>query len=64
VRTRQSKNTNTTHMAYDVLDDPLVRAAQQSPLRWTDGHARIKRQEAASDAATEPAEPASQARWS
>jgi hypothetical protein len=62
VRTRQSKNTNATHTAYDVLDDPLVHMAQQSPTRWTDGHARIKRQEAASEAATEPAEPASQAR--
>jgi hypothetical protein len=64
VRTRQSKNTNAAHAAYDVLDDPPVRTVQQSPVRWTDGHARIKRQEAASEAATEPAEPASQARWS
>jgi hypothetical protein len=64
VRTRQSKNTNATHAAYDVLDDPLVRMEQQSPVRWTDGHARIKRQEAASEAVTEPAKPASQARWS
>jgi hypothetical protein len=57
VRTRQSKNTNAAHAAYDVLDDPPVRAAQQSPVRWTDSHARIKRQEAASEAATELAEP-------
>jgi hypothetical protein len=64
VRTRQSKNTNATHAAYDVLDDPPVHTTQQLPVRWTDGHARIKRQEAASEAATEPAEPASQARWS
>jgi hypothetical protein len=52
------------HAAYDVLDDPPVRTAQQSPVRWTDGHPRIKRQKAASEAATEPAEPASQSRWS
>jgi hypothetical protein len=64
VRTRQSKNTNTALAACDVLDSPPVRTAQQSPVRWTDGHARIKRQEAASKAATEPAEPASQARLS
>jgi hypothetical protein len=64
VRTRQSKNTNATHTAYDVLDDPPVRTAQQSPVRWTDGHARIRRQEAASEATTEPAESASQTRWS
>jgi hypothetical protein len=64
VRTRQSKNTNTAHAAYDVFDDPPVRTAQQSPMRWMDHHTRIKRQEAASEAATEPAEPASQARWS
>jgi hypothetical protein len=57
VTTRQSNNTNATHAAYDVLDDPPVRTAQQSPVQWTDGHARIKRQEAASEAATEPAEP-------
>jgi hypothetical protein len=62
VRTRQSKNTNAAHTAYDVLDDPPVRTAQQSPVRWTDGHTRIKRQEAASEATTEPAELASQAR--
>jgi hypothetical protein len=62
VRTRQSKNTNAAHAVYDVLDDPLVRTTQQSPARWTDGRAWIKRQEAASEAATEPAEPASQAR--
>jgi hypothetical protein len=64
VRTRQSKNTNAAHTAYDVFDDPPVRTAQQSPMRWTDGHARIKQQEAASEAAIEPAELASQARWS
>jgi hypothetical protein len=43
---------------------PDLRAARQSHVRWTDDHARIRRQEAASEAATEPAEPASQARWS
>jgi hypothetical protein len=64
VRTRQSKNTNAALAACDILDDPSVRTAQQLPVRWTDGHARIKRQEAASKAMTEPAEPASQARWS
>jgi hypothetical protein len=64
VRTRQSKNTNAAHAAYDVLDGPPVRTAQQLPVRWMDGHARIKRQEAASEATTEPAELASQARWS
>jgi hypothetical protein len=36
VRTRQSKNTNAAHATYDVLDDPPVRTAQQSPVRWTD----------------------------
>jgi hypothetical protein len=61
VRTRQSKNTNATHAAYDVLYDPLVRTARQSPVRWMDSNARTKRQEAASEAAPEPAEPASQA---
>jgi hypothetical protein len=64
VRTRQSKNKNTALAACDVLDDPQVRTVQRPPVRRTDGHARIKRQEAASEAATEPAEPASQARWS
>jgi hypothetical protein len=64
VRTRQSKDTNATRAAYDVLDDPPVRMVQQSPVRWMDGHARTKRQEAASEAALEPAEPASQARCS
>jgi hypothetical protein len=64
VRTRQSKDTNAALAAYDVLDDPPVRMAQQSPVRWTDGHARTKRQEATSEAAPEPAEPASQARYS
>jgi hypothetical protein len=43
---------------------PDLLAARLSPVRWTDSHTQIKRQEAASDAATEPAEPASQARWS
>jgi hypothetical protein len=57
VRTRQSKNTNAAHAAYDVLDDPPgavgdagratdmpdLRAARQSPVRWTDSHARTKR---------------------
>jgi hypothetical protein len=52
VRTRQSKNTNAALPACDVLDDPPMRTAQQSPVRWTDGHARIERQEAASEAAT------------
>jgi hypothetical protein len=57
VRIRQSKNMNAALPACDVLDDPPVRMVQQSPVRWTDGHARIERQEAASEAATEPAEP-------
>jgi hypothetical protein len=57
VRTRQSKNTNAALAACDVLDDPPVRTAQRPPVQWTDGHARIKRQEAASETATEPAEP-------
>jgi hypothetical protein len=43
---------------------PDLRAARQPPVWWTDCHARIERQEAASEAATELAEPASQARWS
>jgi hypothetical protein len=43
---------------------PDLRAARQSPVRWTYGHARIRWHEAASEATTEPAEPASQARWS
>jgi hypothetical protein len=47
-----------------ATDMPDLLAARLSPMRWTDSHTRIKRQEAASDAATEPAEPASQARWS
>jgi hypothetical protein len=64
VRTRQSKNTNAALAACDVLDDPPVRTGQRPPVRWTDGHARIKRQDAASEATTGPAEPASQARWS
>jgi hypothetical protein len=64
VRTRLSKNTNAALAVCDVLDGPPVRTAQQPPVWWADGHARIKRQEAASGAATEPAEPASQARWS
>jgi hypothetical protein len=53
VRTRQSKNMNAAHAAYGVLDGPPVR------MRATDGRARIKWQEAVSEAATEPAEPAS-----
>jgi hypothetical protein len=64
VRTRQSKNTNAALAACDVLDGPPVRTAQQQPVRWVDGHARIKQQEAASKAVTEPTEPASQAHWS
>jgi hypothetical protein len=64
VRTRQSKDANIARAAYNVLDDPPVRTAQQSPVRWTDGHARTKRQEAASEAVPEPAEPTIQARWS
>jgi hypothetical protein len=59
VRTRQSKNMNAALAACDVLDGPPVRMAQQPPVRWADDHARIKRQEAASKAATEPAKPAS-----
>jgi hypothetical protein len=43
---------------------PDLCAARLSPVQWTNSHARIKRQEAASEAAIEPAEPASQARWS
>jgi hypothetical protein len=43
---------------------PDLRAAQQSPMRWMDSHARTKRQEATSEAALEPAEPACQARCS
>jgi hypothetical protein len=43
---------------------PDLRAARLSPVRWMDSHARIKRLEAASEAATELAEPASQTRWS
>jgi hypothetical protein len=61
VRTRQSKNTNAALAACDVLNDPPVRTTQQPPVRRTDGHARIERQEAALEAATEPV---SQARWS
>jgi hypothetical protein len=53
VRTRQSKNTNAALVACDVLDGPPVHTAQQPPVRWADGHARIKRQEAASEAATD-----------
>jgi hypothetical protein len=64
VRTRLSENTNTALAACDVLDGPPVRTAQQPPARWADDHAWIKRQEAASEAATEPAESASQARRS
>jgi hypothetical protein len=43
---------------------PDLRAARQSPVWWTDGHARIRRQEAASEAVTESPKPVSQARWS
>jgi hypothetical protein len=57
VRTRQSKNTNAAHAAYDVLYGPPVRTARQPPVRWTDSNARTKRQEAASEAAPEPAAP-------
>jgi hypothetical protein len=32
VRTRQSKNTNVARAVYDVLYDPPVRTAQQSPV--------------------------------
>jgi hypothetical protein len=64
VRTRQSKNTNAALAACDVLDDPPVRTVQHPPVWRTDGQARIKRQEAASEATAEPAEPVSQARWS
>jgi hypothetical protein len=64
VRTRQSKDTNAAHAAYDVLDDPPVRIVQQSPVRWTDGHDRTKQQETVSEATPEPAEPASQAHCS
>jgi hypothetical protein len=64
VRTRQSKDTNAARAACDVLDDPPVRTAQQLPVRWTDSHARTKRQEAASEAVPETPEPASQARCS
>jgi hypothetical protein len=43
---------------------PDLRAARQSPVRWTDSHAQTKRQEAASEAAPELAEPVCQARCS
>jgi hypothetical protein len=43
---------------------PDLRATRQSLVRWTDSHARTKRQEATSKAAPEPAEPACQARYS
>jgi hypothetical protein len=43
VRTRQSKNTNAARAACDILDDPPVRTARQSPVRWTDSHDRTKR---------------------
>jgi hypothetical protein len=43
---------------------PDLRAARQSPVRWTDNHARTKRQEATSEVAPELAEPACQARYS
>jgi hypothetical protein len=64
VRTRQSKNTNAARAACDILDDPPVRTTRQSPVRWTNSHAWTKQQEAASEATLEPAEPASQARFS
>jgi hypothetical protein len=57
VRTRLSENTNAALVACDVLDGPPARTAQQPPARWADDHARIKWQEATSEAATEPAEP-------
>jgi hypothetical protein len=40
VRTRQSKNTNAAHAAYDVLDSPSVRAAQQTPEPRSSGRRR------------------------
>jgi hypothetical protein len=43
---------------------PDLRAARQSPVRWTDSHARTKRQEETSEAAPEPAELVCQARCS
>jgi hypothetical protein len=43
-----------------AADMPDLRAARQSPVRWTDSHARTKRQEATSEAAPEPADPACQ----
>jgi hypothetical protein len=43
---------------------PDLRVARQSPVRWTDSHARTKRREATPEAAPEPAEPACQARCS
>jgi hypothetical protein len=41
-----------------------LRAARQSPVRWTVSHARTKRQETTSEAAPKPAEPVCQARCS
>jgi hypothetical protein len=64
VRTRQFKNTNAAHAAYNILDGPPVRTARQPAVRWTDSNARTKWQEAASKAASEPAELARQARCS
>jgi hypothetical protein len=64
VRTRQSTNTNAALAACDVLDGPPVRMAQQPPVWWADSHAPPQRWEVASEAAPEPAEPASQTCWS
>jgi hypothetical protein len=64
VRTRQSKNTNATLAACDVLDGPPVRTAQQPPVWRTDSHAPPQRWEVAPEAAPEAAEPARQTRWS
>jgi hypothetical protein len=47
-----------------AADMPDLRVARQSPVRWTDSHARTKRREATPEAAPEPAEPACQARCS
>jgi hypothetical protein len=63
-RTRQSKNTNVALAAYDVLDGPSVRTTQQPPVQRADSHTPLQRWEGAPKAAPEPAEPASQTRWS
>jgi hypothetical protein len=47
-----------------ATDMPDLRTTRQSPVRWTDSHARTKRQEATSEVTPEPAEPACQARCS